>query len=179
MATRREATVDDLYPDINREEPLRASRLWRLVPGDRRLETATRFWSDEDSASLHGEALALLAKQLKFRPRSVMALPDEKKARYLTSIRNLPEAVASRLLVVYHLTFQRPMMGAFLDALGIAHADGMISEELTPAGSAKVAAAAQALKTSHPPDDVRLYFLTLLYQDQGSWEPLWGEVHQP
>ncbi|MBI1876295.1 MAG: hypothetical protein HYS05_20715 [Acidobacteria bacterium] len=147
------------------DEPLRASRLWRLVPDDRRLETATRFWSDKDSVGVQGEAVGLLVKQLKFRPRSVMALPDEKKARYLISIRNLPEAVASRLLVVYHLTFQRPMMGAFLLALGIAHEDGVISEDLRPPDAAKMAAAAQALKASHPPDDVRLYFLTHLHQD--------------
>ena len=176
MSASSDGTHAFVLPDINREEPLRAARLWRLVPDDRRLETATRFWSDEDSAPIHGEALALLVKQLKFRPRSVMALPDEKKARYLMSIRSLPEAVASRLLVVYHLAFQRQMMAAFLDALGIANEDGVISGELTPPGSAKAAAAARALKASHPQDDVRLYFLTLLYQDHESWEPLWGEV---
>jgi len=125
---------------------------------------------------VQGEAVGLLVKQLKFRPRSVMNLPDEKKARYLVSIRNLPEALASRLLVVYHLAFQRPMMGAFLDTLGIAHQDGVLSEDLTPPAADKVTSAAQTLKASYPQDDVRLYFLTLLYQDGESWAPLQADV---
>ena len=39
------------------------------------------------------------------------------------------EMLAARLLVAYHLAHQRPMMGAFLDALGISHEDGIIAEE--------------------------------------------------
>ncbi len=154
------------------EEPLRATRLWRLVPDDRRLETAEKFWSDEDSMPSHGEATALLVKQLKFRPQSVIALPDDKKARHLVSIRNISEPLASRLLVVYPLAFQRPMMGAFLDALGVAHDNGVLSDELKPPEPAKVVEAAKTLKASYPADDVRLYFQTLLYQDPESWAGL-------
>ena len=34
--------------------------------------------------------------------------------------------MAGRALILYHLAEQRPMMGAFLDALGIAHENGLI-----------------------------------------------------
>ena len=37
--------------------------------------------------------------------------------------------MAARALIVYHLAEQRPMMGAFLDALGIAHENGLIQED--------------------------------------------------
>ncbi len=42
---------------------------------------------------------------------------------------NVSEMIAARLLVAYHLTHQRPMMASFLDALGIAHEDGLIADE--------------------------------------------------
>ncbi len=41
----------------------------------------------------------------------------------------MSELVAARLLVAYHLAQQRPMMGSFLDALGIKHEEGLIEDE--------------------------------------------------
>jgi hypothetical protein len=41
---------------------------------------------------------------------------------------SLPEGLA-RALVVYHLAEQRALMGAFLDALGIAHENGLIQDD--------------------------------------------------
>ena len=41
----------------------------------------------------------------------------------------MSDAIAARALVNYHLGRQRPMMATFLDALGIAHEDGLIKEE--------------------------------------------------
>jgi len=40
----------------------------------------------------------------------------------------VPESLASRALVVYHLASRRPMLEAFLDSLGIAHENGLIAE---------------------------------------------------
>ncbi len=56
-------------------------------------------------------------------------MPGDKKARHLASFPAVSELVAARLLVAYHLVHQRPMMGAFLDAVGIAHENGMIADE--------------------------------------------------
>ena len=53
----------------------------------------------------------------------------EKKAKHLVALGGVSELVAARLLVAYHLAHQRPMMAAFLDALGIAHEDGLINDE--------------------------------------------------
>ena len=66
---------------------------------------------------------------MKFRTKSVIALPLERKAKYLATLPNMSDTIAARALVNYHLERQRPMMGAFLDALGIAHENGLISEE--------------------------------------------------
>jgi hypothetical protein len=90
------------------------------------------------------------------------------------------ESLASRALVVYHLTAKRPMLEAFLDALGIAHEDGLIAEGAKDAPEpAALREAAAALRAAFPPSDVRVYFLTLAAQDPATWgalQPLAGEL---
>ena len=66
---------------------------------------------------------------MKFRAKSVLKLPVEKKTRYLVDAATVSDTVAARALVNYHLGRQRPMMGDFLDALGVAHEEGLIKEE--------------------------------------------------
>ncbi len=82
----------------------------------------------------------------------------------------MPDVLAARLLVSYHLGHQRPMMAAFLDALGIAHDNGLINDELSGAvADDKLKRGAEALASAYPADDVRLYFETLLLQDPDTW----------
>ena len=94
-----------------------------------RASAATAFWSDEQAALEQAEAVALIARQIKFRPKSVLSLPVEKKATHLAGLVQVSDLLAARLVIAYHLEHQRPMMGAFLDALGIAHEDGLIKDD--------------------------------------------------
>jgi hypothetical protein len=64
------------------------------------------------------------------------------------------------------------MMGAFLDALGIAHENGLIEEENVKPDEAKVAPAARAIAKTFPAEDVALYLNTLLCQDPETWKGL-------
>ena len=85
----------------------------------------------------------------------------------------LSELLAARLLVAYHLQHQRPMMAAFLDALGIQHEDGLIAdEEIEPPGPDRLKQAAETLAAAFPPEDVSLYFSTLVWQDPDTWGTL-------
>ncbi len=154
-------------------EEMRPARLWRTMPTDRRIAAATAFWTDENAALEQAEAIALIARQIKFRPRSVQALGVEKRAKYLGGIAQVSDLLAARLLVVYHLEFQRPMMGAFLDALGIVHVNGLIEDETpkTPTPEA-IGQAADQLSATFPKDDVGRYFWTLLWQDPETWGAL-------
>ena len=148
----------------------RPSQLWKPLPADRKLIAAEAFWRDADAAAEQAEALAAIAYRIKFRVKSVMAMPVDKKARHLVSLPAISEIVAARLLVAYHLAHQRPMMGRFLDALGIAHEDGMISGEgLTPPAPERLVAAARTLVESCPAEDVSLYLSTLIWQDPETW----------
>ena len=86
---------------------------------------------------------------------------------------HVSDAVAARALVNYHLGRQRPMMGDFLDALGIAHEDGLIKEEtVVKPEPEKLRAAAEQIAAKYPADDVALYFSTLVSQDPETWGEL-------
>src|SRR5262245_35239415 len=109
--------------------PFRPSRIWKRMSPERRLEAAELFWADDDSAEQQVEAIAASASHMKFRAKTVIGLSMSKKVQYLSRLPTISDAVASRALVQYHLQLQRPMMGAFLDALGIAHEDGLITAD--------------------------------------------------
>ena len=151
-------------------EAMRPAKLWRSMSPDVRAAAAPAFWTDENAALEQAEAIALIARQIKFRPRSVQALPVDKRGKYLAGIAQVSDLLAARLLVVYHLEFQRPMMVAFLDALGIKHDQGLIEDEAakTPTAEA-LTAAADSLVASYPKADVARYFWTLLWQDPETW----------
>jgi hypothetical protein len=151
----------------------RPSKLWRRMPLERRIDAAGLFWDDEHSADQQMEAVASIATHMKFRPRSVVGLAPEKRAKYLAQLPTVTDAIAARALVNYHLERQRPMMGAFLDLLGIAHENGLITEENVAKPSAEtVRKAASELSTTYPPEDVSLYLATLVSQDPETWEAL-------
>lgn len=151
----------------------RPSRLWKKMSPDRRLTAAELFWTDEESTEQQVEAVAALAAHMKFRTKSVVSLPLEKKTRYLATLPSVSDTVAARALVNYHLERQRPMMGAFLDSLGIAHENGLISEEnVTRPDEAKLKAAVTDLAGKYPSEDISLYFGTLVAQDPDTWGAL-------
>ena len=140
------------------------------MPSELRTSAAAAVWADDQAALEQAEATALIARQIKFRPKSVLSLPVEKKAKYLAGLAQVSDLLAARLLVSYHLEHQRPMMGAFLDELGIAHDNGLIADESPVAPEPAVLdRAATALVAKFPPADVARYFWTLLWQDAETW----------
>ena len=82
----------------------RPSQLWKQLTPERKLEAATAFWTDENAAMEQAEAIATIAQRIKFRTKSVVTMPVEKKARQLAALGAVSEMVAARLLVAYHLS---------------------------------------------------------------------------
>lgn len=143
------------------------------MSAERRQQAAEGFWTDEQSTEQQIEAISAIATHMKFRTKSVINLTLDKKVKYLLGLPTMTDSIAARSLVAYHLEHQRPMMGAFLDALGIAHEDGLISEDnVTVPEPDKVHAAAADLGTKYPAEDVSLYFTTLVSQDPETWKAL-------
>lgn len=154
------------------ETTLTPSRLWKHLTLDRRTRIARAFWSDTEATDDQVQAAFLIAQQKKFRPKTVIGLDIDRKARHLATIGPMPEQIAARALIVYHLAEQRPMMIAFLDALGITHENGLIQDNEVKPEAKKIPAAAAAIATQFPADDVWLYLNTLLCQDPDTWGAL-------
>jgi hypothetical protein len=158
--------------------PDRPSHLWREMPADKRVTAAAAFWRDTDSpeiAAQHAEAVGMLARRLNFRVRSLQALPIERRARHLAQVGDVSDAVATRALIAYHFEAQRPLMAAFLDALGIAHENGLITaEDVSTPPPDLLAAAVQTIRASFPSDEVELYLRTLATLDGDTWTHLEG-----
>jgi hypothetical protein len=153
--------------------PTSSAHIWKQLSDDRRVQAAEAFWTEEDGFEQQVEALGLLARRLKARPKFVAGLSVEKRARYLATYPGMPEPLAARLLVSYHLARHRPMLGTFLDALGISHENGLISQDPeAPPAAERVAAAVETLDAQFVPDDVTVYLATLLTQDPETWGAL-------
>lgn len=160
------------------EPTLTPARLWKRMTPEQRLQAARGFWTEEQATDDQVQAIMLIAQQKKFRAKTVFGLDDERKAKHLASLVNLPEAMAARALVVYHLTAQREMMGVFLDALGIAHENGLIQDDAVKPEADKLSGAVRAISERFPADHVSLYLDTLLCQDPETWGDL-AEVARP
>jgi hypothetical protein len=169
--------VDATYAKIGGMEQdlsdFRPTRVWKRLSPERRLAVAEPFWSDEQSTEQQAEAIAAIARHMKFRTKSVLTLPVVKRVKYLSTLPTISDSIVARAMVAYHLERQRPMMSAFLDALGISHEDGLIAEETLPKpASAKLHEAAKDLVSKFPVEDVSLYFATLVAQDPETWGEL-------
>jgi hypothetical protein len=148
----------------------RPTRVWKRLSAERRLAVAEPFWDDEQSTEQQAEAIAAIALHMKFRTKSVLALPTAKRVKYLSTLPTISDAIVARAMVAYHLERQRPMMSAFLDSLGVAHENGLIAEETLPKQEdAKLHTAAAELASKFPEEDVSLYFATLVAQDPETW----------
>jgi hypothetical protein len=150
-----------------------ATRLWKSLPPAERLLAATAFFRDP-SPELVPEALKALVTARHMRPQAARALPPDTQARVLATVLNPGESVAQGLLVDLHLAERRPLLAAFLDALGLPHDNGILAEEAESGGpvSPEAARTAVAALASFPPEQVRTYLNTLWLQDEERWGAL-------
>ena len=147
-------------------------RLWKALTPEEKAQAVTACLSDDENGWVKTTTRTAVAAALKFRPQTVSTWP---RAKLVSEAARLPlddPQLLSAYIVDLHLGARRPMMGAFLDALGIANDDGRIDSENTEVpqqDAGKVAKAADALAAAYPADEVVTYFLTLLLQDSAVW----------
>jgi hypothetical protein len=177
-SNKAEAAAEAVEPAAGDQPVLeRPAVLWKQMTDAQRQAAAHAFWTDPQSQMEHLEISALMARRLNFRMKSIQTMAVDRKVKHLMAMGNVSDGVAGRLLVTYHLASQRPMMGAFLDALGIGHENGLIAEDATPQPDAeKLKAAAATLREKYPIEDVNLYFSTLVLQDAETWGGLLEEL---
>jgi hypothetical protein len=149
-----------------------AVRLWkRLTPAERQA-AAEAFWK-EPAQEVLGSALGVLIKARHMRPQAARALPPDAQARILATVLDPGEGVAAALLVSLHLSSRRPILTAFLDAVGLPHENGVLKDEGAAAEAPLSADAARAgvrrLAESFPRNEVETYLNTLWLQDPDRW----------
>lgn len=145
--------------------------MWKRLTREERLAAAHRFFEHPAEEALGGIDAAII-KARRMRPQAARSLPDQEKARVLASVLEPGEAVASALLVALHVGERRPLLSAFLDALGLPHDDGILKEEGDDAAPVSEEAARRgvaALASAFPRPQVLGYLNALWLQDPDRW----------
>ena len=156
-------------------------RLWKALTQAEKTEAITACLADDENGWVKSTTRNAVAAALRFRPQTVAMWARPKLVSEAARLPVDDAQLLSAYLVDLHLGHRRPMMGAFLDSLGIANDDGRIDSEKVevPTQDAGVlAAAANKLVASYPPDEVATYFLTLLLQDSAIWGGLIAWLEQ-
>jgi hypothetical protein len=150
-----------------------AARLWKhLAPADR-LAAASAFFA-EPPPELAPSALGVIASARHMRPQAARALSPDAQAHILATVLDPGESLAQGLLVALHLAQRRPLLAAFLDALGLPHEEGVLKDEadaLPPVAEPRARQAVAAL-SGFPWPQVEVYLNTLLLQDPERWAAL-------
>ncbi len=155
-----------------------ARQIWKSLDRQRREELALALWEDPRLDRL--ERAAALAPWLQvrgMRATYLAKLPRQRRASLMAE-GGLPEETASQVLMSFHLTHRRDLLGRFLDLLGIAHDQGVITdaEDVEPPDAEKIKPAIAELKKEFPAADVELYLKTLVSSDPLTWEAVIGEI---
>lgn len=151
-----------------------ATRLWKRLTREERLAAATAFW-EETPPELVGSALGAIVSARHLRPQVARTMSPEARAQALAGILEPGETVAASLLVALHLAARRPMLSAFLDALGLPHENGVLKDEAEggkPPTVETIREAARRLLASFPNAEVAIYLNTLWLQDPDRWAAL-------
>lgn len=148
-------------------------KLWRTLPREARLEAARAFWNRPSEEAALGAAREIV-QILRVRPQAFHKVPLEQRVSLLAGLAAPPEALVEALLLALHVERRRELLGAFLEALGIPHEEGMIADdtEFAPPTEAAARAALESLRPRFPADQIRVYWNALWLQDRARWGAL-------
>jgi hypothetical protein len=101
-----------------------------------------------------------VAKLLRFRPQAIKKIPFEKRAKlaknWIEQKHN--SDLCYELFGTYLVRTRRELVTGFLDATGVPHEEGMISDvEKASPDPARIGAAVKELDAKFDPEDVTLY----------------------
>ncbi len=144
--------------------------VWDLLNDDEKKAAAAATWRNADHQSRRALEIAL-AKELKFRPKSVGHLPAEKVSGRLVHLaKDLPDTAIFEFLFHLHLDDRKPLLIEFLDDVGLPHEDGVLDlpDDAEAPDAAKVAEAAERLVGAHGHEAI-VYLGTLKIADKDFW----------
>ena len=131
-------------------------------------------YAHESDKPLYRAAVAAVAEARKVRPVFLERQPRSQRhaAMLSTLARPALEAAAGNLIRGWLVKKQNPMLVQFLDALGIAHKEGVVDDLPATMDDAKLKAAVEALLASHPHEVVGVYLLAFNEMNQANWPNL-------
>ncbi len=148
--------------------------IWKGIAPEDRTRAAEAFWSDTTLRNQQLSTMQLMSKRYNFRLKSLQALPAARKAKMLLEFPSLPPDIIVALLAALHLTHRKEMLTTFLDAAGIPHQNGVLSEEAEKSkpSDEKVQSAIEAIRSRFPENEVNTYLQVLYLQDPDYWSAL-------
>jgi hypothetical protein len=128
------------------------------------------YTSDKE---VYRATLKAVADARKLRPVFFERKPRAERHKDMLALLSSPrlEEAGSALLRNWLTKTQTPMISEFLDALGIAHKEGVVEDFPEKVEDAKLEAAVQGLLSKHPTEKVAVYLNTLA-KTNVSWENL-------
>ena len=155
--------------DLDRLTP---ARLWSALDLETRVLAGRALYRhDWGQAPTRREADLAIAAGMRFRDAVVRQLPVDKRALYVAKNVVPTDSLAASLLLALHLEHRRAVLGAFLDALGLPHDDGLIAEDhtMSPLDDAQLGKAAATLFERFAPVEVEVYLASLVAMDPDTW----------
>lgn len=152
-------------------EELSPTAIWTHLDPETRQLAARSLYADKESRR---EGDLAIATTLRFREIAVRKLPLEQRIGYLTRAVHPDDSLAASLLVALHLEQRRPLLEAFLTALGIPQTDGVIDpdHELVAQDESALSDAIGQLDARFEAPEIDLYLACLLAMDPDPWAAL-------
>lgn len=128
----------------------------------------------ENEKPVYRATLGAVAEARKLRPVFLERQPKPQRHAVMLTMLARPglDAVASNLLHTWLLKKHKPMLADFLDALGIAHEDGVVEKLPPSAEDAKLHAAVDMLLGKYPPETVAVYLHAFNKMNELEWPNL-------
>lgn len=152
-------------------------RTWRELPEEERRKAAEVFWQELGAGTFPRRvAVEYLAARLKCRLQFVeRGLREEKRVQLLAGAMDLPDPVIEAALRMLHFVRRAPMLRRFLDAAGLPHEDGALTQERCgpePPTAASLKKGVSRVYSEFDSAEVRLYLDVLELEGGEFWRNL-------
>ena len=157
---------------------LTAHELFGFMPPD--LASKILQATHESDRDLYRATLAAVAQARKVRPVFLSRQPraEQHKSVITTLARPTMDTAAAGLIRGWLLKHQKPLLGQFLDSLGLAHKEGVVDDLPEAMEDAKLASAIDGILATYPPEVVILYLHAFHDMNEARWDNLKKALEQ-
>jgi hypothetical protein len=131
-------------------------------------------YSDENDKPIYRATMAAVAEARKLRPVFLERQPRAQRHETMLQTLHRPalDLAAGNLIRAWLLKKHKTMLCDFLDALGLAHKEGVVEDLPASMEDAKLAAAVEALLAKYPAETVAVYLHAFQDMNKAEWPNL-------